>query len=100
MSSQSSSVPIMDFDVRLRDSIVDALVNSGYLPLRRIRVSVNSGRVRLTGRVPNYHLKQVAQSNVLSLDGVTSIDNQLSVRCDSGRTEPLDNSTVPKRSSR
>lgn len=100
MSSQSSSAPIVDFDSRLRDSIVEALVNSGYLPLRRIRVSVNSGCVRLTGGVPNYHLKQVAQSNVLALDGVTSMDNQLSVGCNSSRTEPLDNSIVPKRSSR
>jgi len=37
---------------------------------------------------------------VLALDGITSMDNQLSVGCDSSRTEPLDNSTVPKRSSR
>ena len=94
MSLQPSSAPIVDSDSRLRDSIVEALVNSGYLPLRSIRVSVNSGCARLTVHVPNYHLKQIAQSSVLTFDGVISLDNHLSVACISGRKEPLHNSTV------
>jgi osmotically-inducible protein OsmY len=63
----------------LRDRIDRALGTSGYLPLRNIRVIAEEGRVSLVGRVPTYHMKQIAQATVLSVDGIDAVENDLIV---------------------
>lgn len=64
---------------QLREQIVNAFRNSSYLPLRRIDVTLEQDRVLLHGTVPSYHLKQVAQSAALAVDGVHELDNQIVV---------------------
>ena len=40
---------------------LDALAVAGSAELRRVRVEIEDGHVRLSGRVSTYYLKQVAQ---------------------------------------
>lgn len=56
-----------------------ALRATGYLPLRRIDVDVHFGVVTLRGRVPSYHMKQLAQATALVIPGVCEVCNQLEV---------------------
>jgi len=66
-------------DIRLAERIRLALHATGYGALRAIEVSVNDRIVRLMGRVPSYHLKQVAQSTALAISGTRHIHNGLNV---------------------
>ena len=50
-----------------------------YLELRRISCQFQDGVLTLRGRVPTYHLKQLAQTLVGSLEGVRSVCNELDV---------------------
>ena len=43
-------------------------------------VVVRNGKVRLSGSVPTYYLKQLAQSLILPLRGVDRVDNDLAVK--------------------
>ncbi|QDT93634.1 BON domain protein [Gimesia fumaroli] len=52
---------------------------SGYAALSQIRVAVEQRDVRLEGQVPTYFLKQVAQTQVLSLEEVQFVSNNLVV---------------------
>jgi osmotically-inducible protein OsmY len=63
----------------LRERVGHALRQSGYMQLRRVHVSTRHGQVRLAGRVPTYHLKQVAQQTALGVEGVQTIENHLVV---------------------
>ncbi len=55
------------------------LRNSGYSALSQIRIAVEQGEVHLEGEVPTYFLKQIAQTLILSLEEVKSLDNDLVV---------------------
>jgi hypothetical protein len=56
-----------------------ALRGSAYFELRELSCDFSGGRLTLTGRVPSYHLKQVAQAAVARVPGVVEIDNHLEV---------------------
>lgn len=53
---------------------------SGYPGLRRVHCECYEGIVVLSGTVPSYFLKQVAQTLVGALEGVMHIENRLEVR--------------------
>lgn len=55
------------------------LRSTGYDALSHIRVAVEQNVVRLEGQVPTYFLKQVAQTQVLSINEVRSVINNLVV---------------------
>lgn len=60
--------------------VTQQLGGSGHLRLRNIRVEEDDeGRVILSGRVPTYYLKQVAQSIAVAVEGVGAICNELTV---------------------
>jgi len=81
-SSQTTSCGrSIDDEVRERASL--ALRQAGYLRLRRIEVSMHEGLATLKGQVTTYHLKQVAQCAVLSVDGVGGVENHIVV-CPNG----------------
>jgi osmotically-inducible protein OsmY len=64
----------------LTEQICQALDRSGYGQLRHVRVAARpNGRVRLDGAVSSFYLKQIAQTVVLSVPGVTRIHNELQV---------------------
>jgi len=49
--------------------------------LHRIRCRVVDGIVELSGEVPSFYSKQIAQEVLLTLDHVQGIQNRLHVRC-------------------
>lgn len=55
------------------------LRNCPYIALRYIKCHFHDGVLILTGKVPTYHTKQIAQTVVRNLDQVEVIDNRLDV---------------------
>jgi osmotically-inducible protein OsmY len=66
-------------DLRLAERIACALRATGYSVLRDIDVFVNARTVHLVGRVPSYHLKQIAQATALAIPGTHQIHNDVDV---------------------
>lgn len=66
-------------DGRLAERVEHALCATGYGSLRAVAVSVSDRVVMLLGRVPSYHLKQIAQETVLAVPGAHQIHNGLEV---------------------
>ena len=56
-----------------------ALRQSAYLELRGVDCDFSSGVLTLRGRVPSYHLKQLAQASVADVPGVVEIHNRVEV---------------------
>ncbi|HVW02513.1 MAG TPA: BON domain-containing protein [Planctomycetaceae bacterium] len=63
----------------LESRVLQTLTGSGHAQLRQIEVAIAGATVSLAGRVPTYYLKQLAQSLVLSIEGVESLCNELQV---------------------
>jgi osmotically-inducible protein OsmY len=55
------------------------LLGTGYAALRRIDCRVDDGVVELSGTVPSFYCKQIAQTAVLSLKHVRRVENCLRV---------------------
>lgn len=66
-------------DLQLAGRVERALNAAGYMPLRKIEVFVQARMVTLTGRVPSYYLKQVAQTAALGVPGIHQLQNDLDV---------------------
>lgn len=66
-------------DLDLVERVELALRMTGYGPLRGLAVFALAGVVRLEGRVPSYHLKQVAQAMALGVPGTCRVKNNLEV---------------------
>jgi osmotically-inducible protein OsmY len=58
-----------------------ALRNSGYQSLSRVSCEIRGGKVVLTGEVPSYYVKQLAQTIVQRLVFVEHVENRLEVIC-------------------
>lgn len=74
-------IELADSDLVLLEPVRDALHSSGYSALRRIEIEIHRGTVVLWGRVPTYHLKQLAQWCVQQVTGVRGVGNGLEVVC-------------------
>jgi osmotically-inducible protein OsmY len=72
-------IPPLRLDRSIRDNVNRVLRESGYAPLLGIRCEVLDGVVELTGDVPSFYVKQLAQTAVLQLEQVRGIDNRLRV---------------------
>jgi osmotically-inducible protein OsmY len=59
--------------------IESRLCKHSYAALRRVRVMFHEGIVTLSGRLPSYYLKQLAQTAVRGVTGVEGIANQIEV---------------------
>jgi osmotically-inducible protein OsmY len=66
-------------DRSIREKVDRALQESGYAPLRRIECEVSDGVVELTGSVPSFYVKQLAQTAILRLEQIRGIRNHLRV---------------------
>jgi osmotically-inducible protein OsmY len=66
-------------DVRLKNIVTSELHASGYRPLIFVECYVHEGLVILSGSVPSFYLKQIAQTVVMKIDGVNGIENELRV---------------------
>jgi len=68
-------------DADLPTRVATALRQKGYSPLREVDVTTKDDLVQLTGQVPTYHLKQVAQETARGVKGVLRVQNDLKVVC-------------------
>jgi osmotically-inducible protein OsmY len=66
-------------DERLRTAATRRLGAAGYGELRQIRVTARNGVIELHGCVSSFYLKQVAQTVVLNLEGITQVKNHVRV---------------------
>lgn len=66
-------------DSELESSVRSSLQRTGYQQLRRLDVAVEDGRVRLSGRLPQFYLLQLAQQAVMDTEGVVNVDNGIEV---------------------
>lgn len=57
----------------------DQLRHSFYLELRNVSCDFHEGVLTIRGRVPSYHLKQLAQALLCEIEGVLELNNQLEV---------------------
>ena len=55
------------------------LRRSSYSELRDVHCDFQGGVLTLRGRLPSYHLKQLAQANVAKVPGVVEVDNRVEV---------------------
>ena len=55
------------------------LRQSSYFELRDVACDFSGGVLTLRGRVPSYHLKQLAQASVAELPGVVEVHNRVEV---------------------
>ncbi len=68
-------------DRRLRELAIEVLRSSGYLALRGLRCQVRDGIIFITGVVPSFYLKQVAQTVLLlMLKDAEGLENLVEVR--------------------
>lgn len=59
----------------LHELVCGALQSSPYRSLRGVACQWQSGTARLTGRVPSYYMKQLAQETVRKVEGVQRVLN-------------------------
>ena len=59
--------------------VADALASGGYSALRYVRCETHGDRVTLSGSVPSYHLKQMAQTLAMRVAGSCQVQNRIEV---------------------
>ena len=64
------------------------LCSTGYRSLRRLGCTVAAGVVTISGCVPSYFLKQMAQEAVMRLDHVRKVRNLVIVRFEMEEESP------------
>ncbi|MDA0833510.1 MAG: BON domain-containing protein [Planctomycetota bacterium] len=66
-------------DTLIEQAIRDAWRNAGFGHFRHLRVEVQSGDVKLYGRLNSFYYKQMAYSLIRNVHGVRSIENEIQV---------------------
>lgn len=66
-------------DSELETSVRSSLQKTGYQQLRRLDVVVEHGQVKLSGRLPQFYLLQLAQQAVMKTAGVVNLQNGIEV---------------------
>jgi len=61
---------------RLADEVLARLQESGHRTLCQLRVEERHGQVTVSGRVPSFYLKQMAQVIASTVDGVHRVCNE------------------------
>jgi osmotically-inducible protein OsmY len=65
--------------ISIESAVRDALDKTGHTWLRRVVVATEGACVVLRGTVPSYYLKQMAQTSILAISGMTALRNELRV---------------------
>jgi osmotically-inducible protein OsmY len=63
----------------LANEVSQQFLGSGHLRLRTVKIAEDHGSVVLSGQVPSFYLKQLAQSIAVTVPGVGAIQNELTV---------------------
>lgn len=69
----------LSHDSELENSVRSSLQQTGYQQLRRLDIAVEDGRVRISGRLPQFYLMQLAQQAVMKTQGVINLENGIQV---------------------
>ena len=69
----------IDHSHSLRDVVQAQLSRSPFITGRNLRVELIDDEVVLTGHVPTYYQKQMAQESLRGIDGVAQVRNELEV---------------------
>lgn len=80
--SYDNPVTVRDVAQLARDRLAEKFPFGYYF--RDVQCEYRSGVLRLVGQVPTFYLKQVLQSILQNLDGVTQIDNRVDVVSSNG----------------
>lgn len=80
LAPRTSSVVVNDLDHRLSAQAAERLGGSGYGALQGVRCRAESGTIELSGTVPSFFLKQLAQTLVGGLPAVRGVRNLMEVR--------------------
>ncbi len=64
---------------RVLEAARDRLVKSPYRTLRGVSCDLDHGVLRLSGRLPSYYYKQMAQEAVADLHGISQVVNETDV---------------------
>jgi osmotically-inducible protein OsmY len=88
--SEGRDSPLLVREDAVRMAAENKLRHADYMCLRQIRCEYHEGVLTLRGAVPTYHLKQIAQTLVCSLNGILEVNNRLEVgpAADSGSQRP------------
>jgi osmotically-inducible protein OsmY len=78
-SAQTVAVPERPGNSPIEDAILRLLGHSRHKPLRHVHVNVEHDRVMLSGTVPSFYLKQVAQETVRQTCPQCRVYNELVV---------------------
>ena len=81
MASLSFQGQLSELDERVQLT----LQQSGHQLLRQVRVCESRGTVTLSGDLPTFYMKQMAQTIVGNVEGVYRVDNRISVPAPHGR---------------
>ncbi len=66
-------------DQKIKKDIIDHLFWDHRVDASRVTVEVKAGSVTLSGTVPDYASRQAAESDVWSIPGTRSVENQITV---------------------
>lgn len=69
----------MPAEVSLSAAIRESLKKTGIACFRRLDITLNGDSVIITGKLPSFYFKQLAQAAVMSVPGVESIRNEIHV---------------------
>jgi osmotically-inducible protein OsmY len=64
---------------KIKKDVVDQLYWDSRVDASEIKVEVENGEVKLTGKVPNYNAKGSASSDAWAIEGVREVNNQIEV---------------------
>jgi osmotically-inducible protein OsmY len=79
MSDNLMGPCVTDCDRALHHQVRRSLRGTGYAALQQIDCRVENGIVELSGDVPSFYFKQIAQAVLLALKQVQRVENRLRV---------------------
>jgi osmotically-inducible protein OsmY len=80
MSSSSETASFESVDPHQTEKAVRAkLRGNSYPAVRHVSCECHNGTVFLRGRLPSYHLKQIAQEVIARVNGVARVINEIEV---------------------
>jgi hypothetical protein len=78
-TSTMPEAPVLPTDAEILERAEKLLAQHPYRAVQYVICEAESGSLILKGRVPTYHLKQMAQAAVTELCALARIDNRIEV---------------------
>ncbi len=75
----AETIPARTLAASPADRANQILCESPYHCIRRVHCTLDNGVLTLAGRVPSFHLKQLAQIAVRHVEGIRRISNRIDV---------------------